>query len=370
MAEGGYADATVLVRCGGADAAYRTTEARLLKLDQLVTEERVVASSGDWRLVRDAFSLAERMLRLQREFVCGGEVPQSRLFVVPVNAANDRACRLLSVALALTSATYFASGKGPLPKVTIGDVTAVTNGFWRQMASKGGVPHPADCFTMDGLLLQALQLNMRSMVNRNHSGFEVLGKARSKRLASDLQCFCCMTPAFIAHHALFWPGSEVVLVPDVDLTGDSLPVTVPHTIKVEEEEEEEEEDEFTFRVEPHLFRVQPQQQQQQQQGDLAFLAVPLAAALLQVSPRGKRKEIDAIASPHNKQKTEAVAAATAASMPPDALVAAFAAMLADFQSVTPHQHRAIALVQAMQQAGEAAGLRITIERADAKDQTE
>ena len=179
----------------------------------------------------EMWALAEHMLCIQREFVLSATGPKSRLFVVPVSAANQRACWILSLALALTSDTYYSElggVKGPAPTANLGDASAIVNGFWHSMASVGGVDHPVgSCNYVDEAMAQAMQINMRSMVSRNHSGYDIQPKNKAKRRLSDYHCYCCMTDEYKDFYSCLWPSAPIAvgapLVPDFDFTEDVEP---------------------------------------------------------------------------------------------------------------------------------------------------
>jgi len=188
--------------------------------------------------VASLFSLAEFMLIAHRDQV---QQPLSKLFVVPVTSDNYESCVLLSVALTLLSDTYFTTGwvggRGPFVKRTAGDVMVVVGGFWRAMAERGGgVAHPS-CFHI-AAFEKAINANMQSMTNRNHSSFKLFGSTkvhRAEREAGDHACFCGYDAARVARYAALWPGAplseferEVVDLTDVaSLPSSPLPPSPP-----------------------------------------------------------------------------------------------------------------------------------------------
>lgn len=193
---------------------------RRQKLAQLITD-RSVSPDADFHAITEIFSLAEHLLLLSQDSMLLHKDAQghgdSRLFVVPCNESNRVACVWLTRVLTLLSRTYHTvhggpHGRGEAPKHSIAEVSAVVNGFWRSMHLRTPIRHPVAEGACTGLTpanMVGLEVNMRSMQNRNHSSFEIEAKAKRTRSPADWLCWCQWTPVQIKMYGHFWPAAPI-----------------------------------------------------------------------------------------------------------------------------------------------------------------
>lgn len=170
-----------------------------------------------WDYVNRIVSLAVVMLEMRRQCVT---MRNSKVFIIPINNANQLDVMLLTTILALLSPTYFTQtlangGKGDNPTITIHDALAATRGAFCALDSLRTRPcgekdkitgvdnlYTHQCFNIEDYI-EPLQAILCSFANRNHGAWNLQPDTYAP-LASVSSCHCSLPDAYMAQESCFW----------------------------------------------------------------------------------------------------------------------------------------------------------------------